>query len=238
VTNSSNSFWALQSGNTVYVFNNKAGNYNEMKGCDIGTGSGVSAETQVSWRNMQTWETSGDGTTFALGGEVWGRLQAVSDGHNFGLTLSGREVGDNFDLRIWDVGSGATLDFGTRFTQLSGYGAAGFSELQDAADGPWEGAHIRTQSHAQEALEAIQSAIERKDIVRANLGAYQNRLENTITNLSIMAENLQGSESRISDVDVAVEMTEFTKNNVLAQAATAMLAQANTLPQLALSLLG
>jgi flagellin len=238
VLNSSDSFWAIQSGNTVYVFNNLAGDYNKVKGCDVGVGSGLSATAQVTWRNMESWESFDEGTTFALGGNVWGRLQAVSDGHRFGVTLNGRQVGDNFDLRIWDVGSGATIDLGSRFTQLTGYGSAAFSELQDAADGPWDGAHIRTQSHAQEALDAIQSAIERKDMVRANLGAYQNRLENTITNLSIMAENLQASESRISDVDVAVEMTEFTKNNVLAQAATAMLAQANTLPQLALSLLG
>jgi flagellin len=70
------------------------------------------------------------------------------------------------------------------------------------------------------------------------LGSLANRLENTITNLQIQGENLQAAESRISDVDVATEMTEFTKNNILAQAATAMLAQANALPQLALQLLG
>ncbi|MDR0547828.1 MAG: flagellin, partial [Deltaproteobacteria bacterium] len=66
----------------------------------------------------------------------------------------------------------------------------------------------------------------------------QNRLENTMTNLTVQAENLQASESRISDVDVATEMTEFTRNNVLSQAATSMLAQANSLSQLALSLIG
>jgi flagellin len=65
----------------------------------------------------------------------------------------------------------------------------------------------------------------------------QNRLEGTITNLTIQVENLQASESRISDVDVAKEMTEFTKNNILVQAATSMLAQANSLGQLGLSLL-
>jgi flagellin len=59
-----------------------------------------------------------------------------------------------------------------------------------------------------------------------------------MTNLTVQAENLQASESRISDVDVATEMTEFTRNNVLSQAATSMLAQANSLSQLALSLIG
>ena len=102
----------------------------------------------------------------------------------------------------------------------------------------WAGADILTQSAAQQALAAMDTAINAKDTARANLGAIQNRLENTITNLQIQAENLQAAESRISDVDVATEMTEFTRNNILAQAATAMLAQANSLPQLALQLLG
>jgi flagellin len=97
---------------------------------------------------------------------------------------------------------------------------------------------ISTQSAAQVALEAIDDAIKTKDNIRANLGALSNRLANTVSNLSIQAENLQSAESRISDVDVATEMTEFTRNQVLTQAAVAMLAQANTLPQLALRLLG
>jgi flagellin len=68
-------------------------------------------------------------------------------------------------------------------------------------------------------------------------GGIANRLANTISNLSIQAENLQAAESRISDVDVASEMTEFVRNQILVQAAVAMLAQANALPQLALSLI-
>jgi len=97
---------------------------------------------------------------------------------------------------------------------------------------------VSTQHAAQLALEKINTAIVRKENVRASLGAIQNRLENTITNLQIQAENLQASESRISDVDVANEMTEYTRNMILTQAAVSMLAQANSLPQLALRLLG
>ena len=96
---------------------------------------------------------------------------------------------------------------------------------------------ISTQSAAQVALEAIDSAVAVKDNIRANLGAIANRLANTITNLTIQGENLQAAESRISDVDVATEMTEFTRNQILTQSAVAMLAQANTLPQLALRLI-
>ena len=96
---------------------------------------------------------------------------------------------------------------------------------------------ISTQSAAQAALEAIDIAVQSKDTVRASLGAVSNRLSNTISNLSIQAENLQAAESRISDVDVATEMTEFTRNQILTQAAIAMLAQANSLPQLAIQLI-
>lgn len=97
---------------------------------------------------------------------------------------------------------------------------------------------VSSQHSAQLALEKLTTAILRKENIRASLGAIQNRLENTITNLSIQAENLQASESRISDVDIAGEMTEFTRNQVLTQAAISMLAQANSLPQMALRLLG
>jgi flagellin len=97
---------------------------------------------------------------------------------------------------------------------------------------------ISTQSAAQVALLAIDSAVSSKDNIRANLGGLANRLSNTITNLTIQAENLQGAESRVSDVDVATEMTEFVRNQILTQAAVAMLAQANSLPQLALQLIG
>jgi flagellin len=100
------------------------------------------------------------------------------------------------------------------------------------------GHDISTQQNAQLALEAITAAIVSKDKIRASLGALQNRLENTITNLTVQAENLQAAESRISDVDVATEMTEFVRNQILTQSAVAMLSQANSLPQMALQLIG
>ena len=100
------------------------------------------------------------------------------------------------------------------------------------------GASISTQQAAQQALVAIDNAIVSKDKIRAHLGALQNRLENTVTNLSIQAENLQASESRISDTDVATEMTAFVRNQILTESATAMLSQANSFPHMLLNLLG
>lgn len=100
------------------------------------------------------------------------------------------------------------------------------------------GLTIETQEDAQMALEAINDAITLKDKTRAHLGALQNRLENTVSNLSIQAENLQASESRISDVDVDTEMTNFVRNQILTQSALSMLTQANSLPQMAMQLIG
>jgi flagellin len=96
---------------------------------------------------------------------------------------------------------------------------------------------IKRQEWAQEALDKIDEAVRRKDDMRAYLGAMQHRLENTISNLQIQAENIQAAESRISDVDVAAEMTEFTRGMILAEASVAMLAQANSMPRIALSLI-
>jgi flagellin len=92
-------------------------------------------------------------------------------------------------------------------------------------------------SKAQQALGLVNTAIERKDSARAMLGYMMNRLESTNEVLNIQAENMMASESRVSDVDVATEMAALTRNQVLAQAGVSMLAQANTMPQMALSLL-
>ncbi|MDP3426242.1 MAG: flagellin [Humidesulfovibrio sp.] len=100
------------------------------------------------------------------------------------------------------------------------------------------GKSISTQALAQQALDSLNNAIISKDKIRANLGSMQNRLQNTITNLAIQAENTQAAESSISDVDVATEMTEFTRQQILTQSAVAMLSQANGLGRLAMQLIG
>ncbi|MBO4334230.1 MAG: flagellin [Desulfovibrio sp.] len=97
---------------------------------------------------------------------------------------------------------------------------------------------VSTQEAAQRALVGLTDAIVSKDKIRAHLGAMQNRLENTITNLTTQSENLQAAESRISDVDVATEMTNFVRNQILTQSAVAMLSQANSMPQMAMRLIG
>jgi flagellin len=97
---------------------------------------------------------------------------------------------------------------------------------------------LSTSTGAQKAIAAIDLAIQTINTQRGTLGATQNRLEMTISNLGSMRENLQAADSRIRDVDVAEETAAMSRNQILSQAGTSVLAQANQLPQSALSLIG
>ncbi|MFP4363927.1 MAG: flagellin [Spirochaetia bacterium] len=97
---------------------------------------------------------------------------------------------------------------------------------------------LSTPDSANRAIGTLDSALQRVNKQRADLGAYQNRLEMAITGIDIGAENLQAAESRIRDTDMADQMVELTKNQILSQAGTAMLAQANQKSQSVLQLLG
>ena len=100
------------------------------------------------------------------------------------------------------------------------------------------GLKVSSFSKAGEAMKKIQAAIDKVSTQRSKLGALQNRLEHTINNLDTTAENTQSAESRIRDTDMAAEMVQYSKNNILSQAGQSMLAQANQSNQGVLSLLG
>ena len=155
----------------------------------------------------------------------------VMDGatQKYTLKLSSR-TGLADDLTI-DMTGGTTLT-----------GALGEDELDLVTgvldvDADAAGINILDVDAAVDALAAITNAITNKDKARAAFGYKMNRLETTISILDIQAENLSTAESRISDVDVATEMATLTRNQVLSQAAISMLAQANAMPQMALTLL-
>ncbi len=164
-----------------------------------------------------------------------GKTQATPEGYEV-LVIDG-EVTEDLLLWVpggvdnimfkqyWDGGPGRPEDWG-RYKGIIATGAAGMP------------VSIAVQDEAQKTLDRIDAAVVKKDNVRAHLGALQNRFENTISNLQIQEENLQASESRISDMDVAVEMTNFVRNQILAQSAAAMLTQANSLPQMLAGLVG
>ncbi|NFO05241.1 flagellin [Clostridium botulinum] len=110
-------------------------------------------------------------------------------------------------------------------------------KLADTVKFTVNGADVSSRDNAKGTIETVNKAIETVSTQRSKLGAVQNRLEHTINNLSTSSENLQSAESRIRDVDMAKEMMSFSKNNILSQAAQAMLAQANQQPQGVLQLL-
>lgn len=96
---------------------------------------------------------------------------------------------------------------------------------------------VDSTTHAFKAMASVDAAIERVSTYRATLGAAQNRLEHTVSNLKVTSENITSAESRIRDTDMADEITAYTKNNILLQAAQSMLSQANGMPQGVLSML-
>ncbi len=148
----------------------------------------------------------------------------------------GSQLNPTGKLKIhFGVGNDCSEDYYYIRIGTSTASAFGVGNQSNPADA---GFSISTQENAQEALEALNQAIISKDNIRAALGAMQNRLENTISNLEIQAENLQAAESQISDVDVSLEMTNFIRNQIKTQAAVAMLSQANSLPQMAMQLIG
>jgi flagellin len=245
----SSNYWAYASGgDRVVIFRKDGGNNNGLVIEEIYKGMSLTQANYLTYVNAVTGKSGQSANSFSLGGEKWGKLAAAQQrGGGYSVALLGRDIGDKRDLAI----AGGTESYDDDWSdKLSAAGLAtvaarlapnlrrsSFTEVQNAKDGDWDGAEIRTQDSARRALLALSRAIESKDVIRAGLGATQNRLEGTMRSLTVQIENLQAAESRISDVDVAWEMTEFTKNNILAQAATSMLAQANSLGGLALTLI-
>ena len=135
-------------------------------------------------------------------------------------------------IKMLNTSSAVSIQFGGSNDTISVAGA----DLTKSGLGLGDSS-IATAAGATTALATLDSAIDTKDTVRARFGYKMNRLESTVSVLNIQKENLASAESRISDVDVATEMANMTKNQVLAQTGIAMLAQANSIPQMALSLL-
>ena len=144
-------------------------------------------------------------------------------------------AGNDITFAALNNGKGLTLQIGDTsedFNQMN----VSVGDMHTAALGIAD-IDISTQAGAKASVDKIKSAINSVSSTRGDLGAIQNRLEHTINNLSVTAENMTAAESRIRDVDMANEMMAYTKNNILVQSSQAMLAQANQLPQGVLQLL-
>ena len=170
--------------------------------------------------------------------ELSAEIKNIADNTKFnGIDLlNGNMSGSdsvNIDLQI-GIGSGQTLTLDVSKFNLKEIGTSGSGSGVVSVVSGWD---LSDVAGAKDVLSSIDDIIDAVSAARSYLGANQNRLENTINNLNINVENLTAAESRIRDVDMAREMMEFTKNNILTQASQAMLAQANQTPQGVLQLL-
>ena len=169
--------------------------------------------------------------------KIKGATLSIDNANNNVLIVSSTEKGANSTVNVQDgaknEGFEATFQVGANSNQTI---AISIGDMRADALGI-KSVDLRTAEGSQEATSTIQAAIEKVSTERAGLGAVQNRLEYTISNLDNTTENLTSAESTLRDVDMAKEMMTFSKNNILNQAAQAMLAQANQQPQNVLSLL-
>jgi flagellin len=165
--------------------------------------------------------SSKDFTTSAVGSQLSGSVLQAAAAHAVTGTGGSFQVGANNGASGVDKINVAISD--VRTSALAGGSLGAVSAKIASGDAS--------------AIDDIDKAIKSISTARANLGAYQNRFEHTISNLSVTQENLSASESRIRDTDMAQEMVSFTRSQILTQAGTAMLAQANQAPQQVLQLL-
>jgi flagellin len=182
--------------------------------------------TQGEASNLSITTTGADGT----GGKANIQVGA-NNAQQFVVEINDMRALTNLKISGTSAGGNQGVVANAQFT--TGVGNA----LTDNAGTTEYALDVTSATKATAAIEVINKAIETVSAERSKLGAYQNRLEHTIKNLDTSAENLQAAESRIRDVDMAAEMMDFTKNNILQQAAQAMLAQANQAPQGVLQLL-
>ena len=188
--------------------------FNTQKLANVSTTTGFSASLQVGANNGQSMTIEiKDMTAKALGLEG-----TASTAHAAGKSVS-------------SLGISKSAVTNAVFAAASGVTNGTSNDLTGAA------LDVTDHKKAAAAIEVINTAIETVSSQRSTLGSFQNRLEHTINNLDNSSENLQAAESRVRDVDMAKEMMNFSKNNILQQAAQAMLAQANQAPQGVLQLL-
>ncbi|TCI48026.1 MULTISPECIES: flagellin [unclassified Exiguobacterium] len=197
----------------------------------------ISENTEFNSKKMLNSADATDGfaATFQVGANN-GQGMAINI-QNMGAAALGL-TGDADDVHA-QGGSVENLLGTTDYEAVAGavYASTASVSLEDGTATKTAALSVADNASATAAVKAISDAIETVSAQRSNLGAFQNRLEHTISNLSNSAENLQAAESRIRDVDMAKEMMNFTKNNILNQASQAMLAQSKSQPEAVLQLL-
>ena len=192
-----------------------------------GTASDLSTLTQVASVSFAELGDGANNITLDFG---QGRTISITTDASFDASAS---LASAVNLTFQTYGNSAKIQTGANEGDTLGIEISAMTTTALQIDS----SKIDTQGDAATAITSVKAAINQVSTQRSKLGAIQNRLEHKINNLDTSAENLQAAESRIRDIDMAKQMTQFTTQNILVQAATAMLAQANSAPQNVLSLL-
>jgi flagellin len=229
--------------NKINALNQAEDNANDAIGL-IQTAEGALTETHAMLERMTTlatqaangtYSTKGDGDETArcnIQAEIE-ELKSEIDRIATSTEYNGIKLLTNENTKQFQIGtsSGETLKLRGSAMSVSTLGGTDAKMKISAVN-------VSDVSGANSAIEAIKTAVNQVSSYRAQLGAKQNRLEHTINNLKVNNENTTSAESRIRDTDMAKEISAYTKNNILNQAAQSMLAQANQQPQGVLSMLG
>lgn len=210
-----------------------------------GTGTGTAGDYKVI--GVDGKEITGSAALEFASGKITLKDGQIASGDDINIlgSFANMKAGESFTIVV-NKHEDATTDTSAAITAQIGANSGqtmqiGIDDMRATALGvrnaSGESIKVDDKYSANSAVSTIQNAIEKVSTQRSKLGAYQNRLEHTINNLGTSSENLTSAESRIRDVDMASEMSEYSKNNILSQAAQAMLAQANQQPQQVLQLL-
>lgn len=214
--------------------NQAVNNANDAIGL-IQTAEGAMTETHSMLQRMKTLTTQAANGTYTK--TARDNIQAEVDALNKEITRIATTTEFNGEKPLNPAKKGQSLTFFIGATADKTNAMTVGQLTMTAAALTIDKIKVDSTTNAFKAMKSVDAAIERVSTYRANLGAAQNRLEHTVNNLKVTSENITSAESRIRDTDMADEITAYTKNNILLQAAQSMLSQSNAMPQGVLSML-
>lgn len=214
--------------------NQAVNNANDAIGL-IQTAEGAMTETHSMLQRMKTLTTQASNGTYTT--TARGNIKAEIDALNKEITRIASTTEFNGTKPLSPAKKDDPLTFFIGASAADANAMIVKQDIMTAAALKVDGIEVDTTTNAFKAMKAVDAAIDTVSTYRANLGAAQNRLEHTVNNLKVTSENITSAESRIRDTDMADEITAYTKNNILLQAAQSMLSQSNAMPQGVLSML-
>ena len=214
--------------------NQAVNNANDAIGL-IQTAEGAMTETHSMLQRMKTLTTQAANGTYTETARK--NIKAEIDALNKEITRIATTTEFNGEKPLSPKAANQALTFFIGATADATNAMTVGQQIMTAKELKLENVAVDTTTNAFKAMAAVDAAIEKVSSYRATLGAAQNRLEHTVNNLKVTSENITSAESRIRDTDMADEITAYTKNNILLQAAQSMLSQSNAMPQGVLSML-